>query len=241
MKQVTPYVAFIPGQDDMIPDAHVYVLGHASTGDITLVDAGLMGKGKYKMDAIGHLGIPLSNVKRVIMTHTHLDHIGCLPEIRETIPDAELWVHRSEGADLENGDERTVYGMNMFQSMCQAQYGLKQGAFHFPVDRKLEGGETLELGGVSWEVIHIPGHSAGSIALYQREDQVLIPGDTVYADSAIGRFDLHGASGPQLRDSLNALGQLPVKILLPGHNRILTDTPPGYILQTARQWGPYLT
>jgi len=239
--QIAEGVYFIPGQDEFIPDSHAYILGKPSTKDLSLVDAGLMGKGQYKVDAIKEEGVDPSAIKRVIMTHTHLDHIGCLSEIKESIPQAELWVHRQESLPLEEGDERTVYGMDMFRSMCQAQYGIKPGAFRFQVNRKLEGGETLEIGGMSWEVLHIPGHSPGSIALYNAGEKILIPGDTVYADYAIGRFDLHGASGLRLRDSLLSLADLEVRILLPGHNRIMQEVPDGYIRDTARQWEPYLT
>jgi len=239
--RITEGVYFIPGRDEFIPDSHAYVLGGPSTNDLTLVDAGLMGKGPYKIDTIKKDGIELAAIKRVIMTHTHLDHIGCLAEILESLPQAELWVHREEALPLEQGDERTVYGMDMFEQMCQAQYGIKPGVFRFQVHRKLEHGETLELGGMSWEVFHIPGHSPGSIALFNADGKILIPGDTVYADYAIGRFDLHGASGPRLKDSLNLLAGLEVKILLPGHNRIMEQVPEGYIRDTARQWAPYLT
>ena len=241
MKQIREDLYFIQGQDEMIPDSHCYLIGSPSSKDVSLVDAGLMGKGNYKLEAIEGLGFQLTDVKRIIMTHTHLDHIGCLGVILESIPHAELWVHTTESEALEQGDERAVYGMNMFESMCQAQYGIKPGAFKFKVDRKLEGGETLELGDTKWEVLHIPGHSAGSIALYDPEEKVLIPGDTVYADYAIGRFDLHGANGAQLKESLMALAELEVDILLPGHNRIVEALPPGYILETAKQWGPHLS
>ena len=72
-------VYFIPGQDEFIPDAHVYVIGEPSSKDLSLVDAGLItGKGDYKIQSLQKMGIELADVKRVIMTHTHLDHIGCL-------------------------------------------------------------------------------------------------------------------------------------------------------------------
>jgi glyoxylase-like metal-dependent hydrolase (beta-lactamase superfamily II) len=241
MHKVTEGVYFIQGQDEFIPDSHVYVIGKPGTRDLSVIDAGLMRKGQYKIDSILGEGIELSDVKRVIMTHTHLDHIGCLAEIRKAIPHAELWVHKSEAEPLEQGDERAVWGMDMFQSMCQAQYGIKPGSFKFRVDRMLEGGETLDIGDMSWEVLHIPGHSQGSIGLYYRPEKILIPGDVVYADYAIGRFDLHGASGAQHRDSLLSLAELEVDILLPGHNRIVENVKPGYIMETAKQWEPYLT
>jgi glyoxylase-like metal-dependent hydrolase (beta-lactamase superfamily II) len=240
MKQISEGIYFLQGQDEFIPDSHVYVIGRPSSADLTLVDAGLAGKGRYKFQCLKALGLDPLSVRRVIMTHTHFDHIGCLKELSAAFPDAELWVHRAEADPLEAGDDRTVYGMEMFRAMCMSQYGLPKEAFRFKVHRKLEGGEILSLGETLWEVIHIPGHSAGSIALYNKEEKVLIPGDVVYADYAIGRFDLFGADPRRHRESLFRLAELEVDVLLPGHNRIMTKVKPGYILDTARQWEAYL-
>lgn len=241
MTEVSRGVYYIPGQDEFIPDSHVYVIGIPGSRDFSIIDAGLMGKGRYKVGAIRKLGIDLGDIRRIIMSHTHLDHIGCLKEIMEQVPHAELWIHETEAALLEAGDERGVYGMDMFRSMCMSQYDLKPGAFKFEVTKKLRGGETLQIGGMSWKVLHIPGHSAGSIALYQADQKVLIPGDTVYADYAIGRFDLYGADASALSRSLMRLAELDVEVLLPGHNRIVKGVKAGYIRATAEQWGPYLT
>jgi glyoxylase-like metal-dependent hydrolase (beta-lactamase superfamily II) len=241
MVEVIEGVYFIQGQDEFIPDSHIYLVGKPTSQDLSLIDVGLIGKGDYKINTIKNLGIPLEDIKRIIMTHTHMDHIGCLAEIQEQLPWAELWMHTMEAEPLEQGDERAVYGMDMFRSMCEMQYGLKPGSFKFKVDRKLQDGEHLEIGGMSWEILHIPGHSQGSIGLYDRSTKTLIPGDVVYADYAIGRFDLHGANGQELKDSLMRLAELEVEILLPGHNRIVKDLPEGYILQTAKQWEMYLT
>jgi hydroxyacylglutathione hydrolase len=241
MPKITENIHFIPGQDEFIPDSHMYVIGQEASNDLTLIDAGLTGQGAYKIRAIQEEGFKLENIKRIILTHTHLDHIGCLSEICRKLPGIEVWIHEEEALLLENGDERTVYGMEAFRSMCQAQYGLKQGDFSLPVDRKLQGGEKLNIGGLTWEVLHIPGHSRGSVALYNPTEKVLIPGDVVYADFAIGRFDLHGADGAVLKKSLFRLAELDVQILLPGHNRIAKDLKPGYILQTAKEWERYLT
>lgn len=159
MPKITDEIYFIPGRDEMIPDAHTYIVGQLGSKDLSLIDPGLYGKGAYKIEAIRKAGIALEEIRRVIMTHTHFDHISALSEIQRHIPWAELWVHQAEGDPLEQGDERTVYGMEMFQQVCQMQYGIRNGAFRLQVHRKLQGGETLEIGGMSWEVIHIPGHS----------------------------------------------------------------------------------
>ena len=241
MTEIIDGIWFIAGVDDMIPDSHVYVIGDPSSQDLSIIDAGLMGKGNYKLQTIRKTGIKFEDIKRIIMTHTHLDHIGCFSEIREKLPWVELWVHEQEAESLEQGDERTVYGMEMFRNMCQMQYGLKDGDFTFEVNRRLRGDESLEIGGTVWEVVHIPGHSPGGIALYHRTKKVLIPGDVVYADYAIGRFDLHGADASALKQSLKRLSGLEVEILLPGHNRIARELPERYLEETARQWEPSLT
>jgi glyoxylase-like metal-dependent hydrolase (beta-lactamase superfamily II) len=128
----------------------------------------------------------------------------------------------------------------MFKNFCQEQFHLKPGAFGFQVNRKLMGGEILDLGETAWEVIHIPGHSIGSIGLYHRPMKILLPGDVIYADYAIGRFDLYGANASELMKTLMKLTELEVNILLPGHNQIVKGLPKGYILKTARQWESYL-
>lgn len=240
MSQVYKGVHFIPGQDEFIPDSHVYVLGVPESDDLTIVDAGLTGKGEYKAGSIKKLGIDPGAVKRIIMTHTHLDHIGCLTEMQKAFPSAQLWVHKLEADLLEKGDDRAVYGMDMFKGMCQMQFGLAPDSFKFNVDRKLEGGETLEIGGMVWDVIHIPGHSMGGIALYEPAAKILIPGDVVYADYAIGRFDLFGADASKLKESLGNLAKLDVDILLPGHNQIVKGVPSEYIKRTLKMWEPYL-
>jgi glyoxylase-like metal-dependent hydrolase (beta-lactamase superfamily II) len=240
MPKLTEDVYYIPGQDEFMPDSHVYVLGKPSSKNLSLIDAGLTGKGSYKIQSIQKAGIELSTIKRIIMTHIHLDHIGCLSEILKQIPWAELWVHCLEADLLEQGDERAVYGMDAFRGFCQERFDLQPGAFKFEVKRKLQEGDTLDLGDMAWEVIHIPGHSVGSIGLYHRSMKILIPGDVVYADHAIGRFDLYSADASELKESLMRLAQLEVDILLPGHNQIVKSLPKGYILKTAKQWEPYL-
>jgi hydroxyacylglutathione hydrolase len=240
MENITEGVYMTPGIDEMIPDSHMYLLGMPDSKDLTLVDAGLVGKGDYKIKSILDSGIALEDIKRIIMTHTHLDHTGCLHEFFSRMPWVELWVHESEGEQLEKGDERTLYGMAMFKSMCQSQYRLKDGDYKLKVHRKLVDGDVLKIGGMTWNVIHIPGHSMGCIALYEPTEKILIPGDVVYADHDIGRFDLYGADPKQHLDSLKLLSEIDVKILLPGHNRIMNSVPDGYIKKTVEQWKGYL-
>jgi len=240
MKRVTDDIVWIPGQDEFIPDAHMYVLGNLTSDDITLVDAGLMRKSSYKLKVIETLGIKPKQIKRLILTHTHLDHIGCLPEIKRQIPEMEIWVHKIEGEELEMGDERTVYGMHLFKTMAQAQFSLKDGVFKMEVHKKLEEGDRIKTGETLWEVLHLPGHSKGSIGLYDQTGRILISGDTLYSDYAIGRFDLHGADPNELRSTLKRLAEMAIDVLLPAHNYIMEAVPQDYAKKVYEQWKDYL-
>ena len=240
IEKVVDGVRWIPGRDKFLPDSHMYVIGLDGSEDFTLVDCGLMEMGSYKLDELNNGGVPLEHVKRIIMTHTHLDHVGCLPEIREAIPHAEVWVHKEEAVPLENGDARIVFGNSMFESMIRSQYQIAKSFFTIKVDRKLEGGEKLTLGGVSFTVIHLPGHSIGSIGLFNEEHRLFISGDTIYADGAIGRYDLESADASQLRTSLDTIAGLGIHILLPCHNRIVKSGAAPMIENTVRQWAPLL-
>ncbi len=240
MEKVIEGIYFIPGQDEMIPDSNIYILGNSHSHDLSMVDVGLIGRGEEKLETIEQAGIGLQDIKRVILTHTHFDHIGCIKEILKGLPDAEVWVHQIEGDYLERGDERVIHGNEMFAGFIRSQYGVKDGFFRLSVHRKLDQGDVLEIGGLRWEVLHIPGHSAGGIALYNAQNKVLIPGDTVYADYNIGRFDLYSADGKQLRRSLERLAQLDAEVLLPGHNRILKEGAGESIRETLVRWEQYL-
>lgn len=240
MSKIKEGVYFISGRDEMIPDSHTYVIGENSSNDLCLIDPGLIGKTEYKIDSIQKMGIDIKGIKRVILTHTHFDHIGGILEIKNRMPWVKIWIHQAEADLLEEGDERGVYGSEIFQQICQMEYNIKAKAFKLKVDQKLNGEEILNIGNMEWKVIHIPGHSIGSIALYNSHDKILISGDVIYADYAIGRFDLFGADGERLKKSLQILSKLNVDILLPGHNRIVKDLSPKYILDTLRLWENYI-
>ncbi|MCK5552443.1 MAG: MBL fold metallo-hydrolase, partial [Deltaproteobacteria bacterium] len=90
MEKVIEGIYFIPGRDEMIPDSHVYIVGNTDSHDLSMVDVGLIGRGEGKLDQIERAGIGLGDIKRVILTHTHFDHIGCIKEIMRGLPDAEV-------------------------------------------------------------------------------------------------------------------------------------------------------
>lgn len=78
----------------------------------------------------------------------------------------------------------------------------------------------LTLGDKTFQAILTPGHSPGSISLYWPEKKVLFTGDVVFSQS-IGRTDLPGGSGKQLKESISRLAELDVEVLCPGHGEVV--------------------
>jgi glyoxylase-like metal-dependent hydrolase (beta-lactamase superfamily II) len=78
----------------------------------------------------------------------------------------------------------------------------------------------VKIGGISLQVILTPGHSPGSICLYWPEKKALFTGDVIFNQS-IGRTDLPGGSGKQLKESITRLAELDVEVLCPGHGDVV--------------------
>ncbi len=79
----------------------------------------------------------------------------------------------------------------------------------------------LAIGDTALQVLLTPGHSPGSVCLYWPQKKVLFTGDVVFSQS-IGRTDLPGGSGKQLKESITRLAELDVDVLCPGHGDVVT-------------------
>jgi hydroxyacylglutathione hydrolase len=78
----------------------------------------------------------------------------------------------------------------------------------------------LTIGDKTFQAILTPGHSPGSVCLYWPEKKTLFTGDVVFSQS-IGRTDLPGGSGKQLKESITRLAELDVEVLCPGHGDVV--------------------
>ena len=147
-------------------------------------------------------------MKVLINTHCHFDHIGANPDILKS-GKISAYCHELEASVYEKGDD----------SMQLAGLFGMEPVMH-PIDRTLSDGDIIDLGGVTLEVVHTPGHTPGSICLLEPESGYLITGDTVFADG-VGRTDFRGGSVDELEQSVRKLSafvkERGVKRILPGH------------------------
>jgi glyoxylase-like metal-dependent hydrolase (beta-lactamase superfamily II) len=178
-------------------------------GGCVLVDPG--GDGDLIIARLGQL---LLRPRYIVITHAHFDHIAALSEIAAAYPDAEIAIHRLEAAKIGSG------GLEL-QRRDLAAVGISGDVLKDPLP---EAGRLLEEGDIlgPFRVLHLPGHSPGSIGLYGDEEKILISGDTLFR-AGVGRTDLPGGDWNQLNASLRRLFSLDGDVqVYPGHGPATT-------------------
>jgi len=168
-----------------------------------LVDAGMMAAPTLRN--IKKLIDP-QKIEMIVLTHCHHDHSGAAPELKAATGARLLLSEKEVGAV---GDD-----------LASVAYLFGQQAPHYEVDQTLKEGMVLDIGEWKLEVMETPGHSQGSLCLYEPRAKVLFSGDTVFPDGNIGRTDMYGGSTPDLVASIERLTGLDVEIMYPGHMEI---------------------
>ena len=135
----------------------------------------------------------------IVLTHTHFDHITGISIVKKAFPKAVIAVHRDEAVELGGS---CVGPMNTaLLEFFGAQELLAQVAAQPLAERLLEEGDNF----FGWKVLHTPGHSPGSICLYNTEEGILLSGDTMFAYGGYGRTDMFGGNEAQIHKSLARL------------------------------------
>lgn len=127
------------------------------------------------------------NIKYIILTHGHSDHICGVNEHKAEFPDAKIVAYKDEEAMLENPNLNQSPGFGV-------PYSTK-------ADILVSDGDELKVGDVTLKFIHSPGHTEGGMCIYVKEAKALFSGDTLFRQS-IGRTDFPGGSYKEIMDSI---------------------------------------
>ena len=144
----------------------------------------------------------------ILLTHAHFDHTGALKSLHAALPDVPVYVHAQDTDNNTNMSNGNLVYTNTYAD-----------------------GDTVSCGGLTFRVLHTPGHTPGSVCLHC--ENALFTGDTLFAGS-YGRTDFIGGDDAAMRRSLARLGRLEGDYtVLPGHGESST-------LDYERRTNPYL-
>ncbi|MGZ4853044.1 MAG: MBL fold metallo-hydrolase [Halobacteriota archaeon] len=152
--------------------------------------------------------LPLDEACCIILTHLHYDHTAALDGLKLSGKTVVM---------MHEADAKAI------GTSASAAHFFGARAPKFRVDTVLTDGAEIDLGDTTLRVIHTPGHTPGSICLYEVQSKSLFSGDTVFPYGSIGRTDLPGGSSRDLIRSISRLVTLDVRVLYPGHGEVTAN------------------
>ena len=184
--------------EGLMADSNSYLIDNTdadSEYDYILVDAGTGETEGYLYSKLDEIALKPSDIDLIVNTHCHFDHVGG----NDFFPNSKVAIHKEDAESLRDpSSELTV--SSLFGSQIRRH----------DVDIELEEGDEI----ANFKVLHTPGHSNGGLSLYDGE--ILICGDTIFANGGVGRMDI-GGNPNDMKASLMRLKELDVEYLLPGH------------------------
>jgi glyoxylase-like metal-dependent hydrolase (beta-lactamase superfamily II) len=205
------------------PVGHVYLWCDA--GGLTLIDSGVVGSAPLIAGAIRELGHHRSDVRRLVLTHFHADHVGSAAEIAGW-GEVEVCAHHAEAPVIRGETEGPAPVLADWERLLlDHMSGLIPPTPPTPVrvDIELRDGDVLDFGGGATAVA-APGHTPGSLTVYLPGPRVLFTGDTM-ARRPNGRtiLGVFNADPALAAESFTRLAQLDTEVVCFGHGEPLTQ------------------
>lgn len=191
--------------------ANVYLVINGK--ELTVIDTGTPGNAQKIVKYIQKICYQPTDVKTIILTHFHMDHMGSAKELKD-LTNAKLAVHQ-EDADYVSGKKPLPKPKNI----------LIRAATSFIKPRPAKVDITFREGDkiANLTVIHVPGHTPGSICLLDEEKKVLFAGDTLRYDGkkVSGAPEQFSLDPLKVKESISKISRLNFDVMLPGHGEPL--------------------
>ena len=191
--------------------SNCYIVGSESYNEAMVIDPGA--DAGDIMKALENLGL---EAKLIVLTHRHPDHVGAAARLKKVT-----------GAEVAMHAECAKYLPQSSSYMYEPPYE----AAPYP-DRILKGGDSIDIAGLHFIVLHTPGHTPCGISLYGEGS--VFTGDTLF-NYGIGRYDLVDGDYHQLMDSIHTK-----LMVLPDETRVYPGHGPDSTIGTERRANPFL-
>ena len=163
------------------------------------------------VELIRQLDFPLSNCQGIVASHADVDHIQGLARLKQILK-APVLGHPLAVESLAQGDRIKTFAEISAQNIMMPMPPVK-------IDRLIDDGDKLQVGGVELEVWHTPGHTDSQLSF--RMGKLLLSGDNIYRDGCVGVIDAHhGSDIKAFIQSLRRIRASDVEWLLPSHGPI---------------------
>jgi glyoxylase-like metal-dependent hydrolase (beta-lactamase superfamily II) len=185
--------------------------------DWLLIDIGYEDTVSEIVDMIRGMDFQLSHCKYLIASHADVDHVQGLAKIKEMLPNAVTVGHPEAMELLSSNDRISTYAEIPAQGISIEMPPIK-------LQQAVNEGDRLELGSLTLEVWHTPGHTNSQLAF--RMGNLLFSGDNLFRDGCVGNIDAHhGSDIPDFISSLERIRDCDVEWLLPSHGPIFRKDP----------------
>lgn len=207
----------------VVPDvvANPYVI--VGPDGITIIDTGLPRAEKKILAYVEDLGKSENDVKRIILTHSDLDHVGGLSALKKTTG-ARTYAGKIEADAIAVGKaSREIKGGGIVRKILFAIIGPFFKATPFQVDEILTDGQVLPvLGGL--RVLDTPGHTPGHISLFSESAGILFCGDSMVSENGLqGSRPAVTWDQVKAKESVAKQAALGARIVCSGHGPVVMD------------------
>lgn len=181
--------------------ANCYVLTEDETKTALVIDPGV--PSEELNDAL--LGY---NLKSILLTHGHFDHIFGCKALKEIYPDAKIYIHSADEGCLESNDLNLAGDFEETPGVA--------------ADIAVNNGDIIEFADTCFYVLNTPGHSPGSVCYVDNNNKIIFSGDTLFC-LTVGRTDFARGSFDDMMESIKKLSEFDDEFtVFPGHNRSTT-------------------
>jgi len=224
--EITPRVHSIPAPQAFLsgpyaPNVYLVVDG----GQGALIDAGYPDEGSVKPRLEYLQGMANLKLAHIIVTHHHIDHCGGAHALRQATG-ARICLHPTEARLLSDWRAAAPSDVDIPaepQTLAERLGAWRRATAQTTADCLVQGGDTIQVGGITIEVIDTPGHTLGSISLYLREEGVLFTGDTVLGLGTVAIMPPPHGDMALYMQSLERLKSYQAALLCPGHGPPVRD------------------